>query len=120
MIVAKGTTITDEIYDELASFKAAYEEEISKDRSKIGIFLGYFLMTSIIISVFLLYIYRYSRNHFDQFGKFIFLLSWFVIYSYLVYLIDGITVLSVYMIPFCIIPMVIKHFFDSRLALFTH
>lgn len=120
LIVAAGATITDEVYDQLISYKVAYEQEVSKERSKIGIFIGYFLMISLIMGVFLLYLQRYAHEHFNQIGKFIFLLSPILLYSCLVFLVNQVSFLNAYMIPFCIIPIVIKHFFDSRLALYTH
>ncbi|NJK83838.1 MAG: hypothetical protein HC912_08535 [Saprospiraceae bacterium] len=51
-IVTANGTITDDIYEKLVSFKIAYEQEIAKQRSPLGIFLGYFLLTSLVIGVF--------------------------------------------------------------------
>jgi putative nucleotidyltransferase with HDIG domain len=45
---------------------------------------------------------------------------WLVAFSYLVYAVEQVALLSTYMIPFCIVPIVIKNFYDEQLALFTH
>ncbi len=120
LIVTEGGIITDDVFEKLVSFRSAYEMEITKQRSSIGIFLGYFLLTSLIISVFLLYIRQFARDQLKPFNRFLFIFIWLVIYSYLVFLVDNINALSAYMLPFCIVPILIKHFYDSRLALFTH
>ena len=43
-----------------------------------------------------------------------------MLYSWLVTAVESTDTLSAYLIPFCIIPIVIKTFYDTRLALFTH
>ena len=119
-IVSKGADITDEIYERLTSYQVQYEEDVTKNRSGIGIFGGYFLLTTLIVGVFLFYLQRYHWRYFEQFNKFVFVFMWLAIYGYLVYLIDNVNAMSAYLIPFCIVPIVIKHFGNSQLALFTH
>lgn len=120
LIVPENGIITDEIYDKLLSYREAYKEQVIQDRSPIGIFIGYFILTALIIGVFLLYLQRFAREQFKDPLKLIFLFLWLVIYSYLVYIFDLSNALSAYMIPFCIVPIVIKHFYGTQLALFTH
>ncbi|NJK83839.1 MAG: hypothetical protein HC912_08540 [Saprospiraceae bacterium] len=45
---------------------------------------------------------------------------WLVGYSYLVYLVDNSNIQLAYMLPFCIVPIVVKHFYNGSLALFAH
>lgn len=120
LVIQEKGIVTDEIYEKLDSFKAAYAEQIIQDRSPLGIFFGYFILTSLIIGVFLLYIQRFASEEFKRLGQVIFIFLWLVIYSYLVYIFEQSNALSTYMIPFCIVPIVIKHFYNSRIALFTH
>ncbi len=120
LLVTASGIITDEIYEKLMSFKTAYEQEITKQRSPLGIFLGYFLLTSLVIGVFMLYIQRFAKDQFQHFNQFLFMLMWLVVYSYLVYLVENINIQLVYLLPFCIVPIVVKHFYNSSLALFAH
>ncbi len=120
LLVTASGIITDEIYEKLMSFKMAYEQEITKQRSPLGIFLGYFLLTSLVIGVFVLYIQRFAKDQFQYFNQFLFMLMWLVVYSYLVYLVENIAIQLVYLLPFCIVPIVVKHFYNSSLALFAH
>ncbi|MCB0548439.1 MAG: HDIG domain-containing protein [Phaeodactylibacter sp.] len=120
LIVTKGAYITDDIYQKLASFREQYEEEVTQKQSYLGVFIGYLLLSSLIIGIFLLYVRLYAQPVFASFNKLIFILFWLVGYSYLVYAVEQVGALSTYMIPFCILPIVIKTFYDERLALFTH
>ncbi|MEM1322868.1 MAG: HDIG domain-containing metalloprotein [Bacteroidota bacterium] len=120
LIVTSGGVVTDEIYQNLLSFKEQYEREVSDKKSHLGVFLGYFLLTSLIIGVFLLYLQYHAREVFNHFRQLIFMFLWLVVYSYFVYVLEVNSLLSVYIIPFCIVPIVIRIFYDERLALFAH
>ena len=120
LIVSQGGAITDEVYQELLSFRDQYLQQVSGEQSYWVIFSGYFLLTSIIIGVFILYLRLYSAPIFQKYRQLIFLLLWMVAYSYLVYAVEKTEALSVYIIPFCIVPIVIKIFYTDRLAFCIH
>ncbi len=48
------------------------------------------------------------------------MIVWIALYSYVVSVIDPIENISTYIIPFCVVPIVVKTFFNDRLALFLH
>ncbi len=120
LIIQEDGVITDEIYQKLISFRSKYEEEVSSKKSHWGVFIGYFLLTSLIVGVFLLYLKYHSKKVFQSFSQLLFMLMWLMLYSYLVYVVEQNSSLSSYIIPFCIVPIVVKIFFNDRLALFTH
>lgn len=120
LIIPRDGIVTDDIYHQLTSYKRAYEEELTEKKSHWVVFAGYFLLTSIIMGVFLLYLQFYATQIFHNLGELLFFLVWLVIYSYLVYLVEQLGGLSAYLIPFCIIPIVINTFYNEQLALFTH
>lgn len=119
-IIRKGEVIGEEKLEKLNSFKLAYMKDVTKNRSPRSVFLGYILLTVLIIGIFLLYVQRYSAIQIKYFNQFLFIFIWLALYSYLMYVAESNNVLSGYMIPFCIAPIIIKHFFNGRLALFTH
>jgi putative nucleotidyltransferase with HDIG domain len=120
LIVQKDGVITDDIYQKLLSYKAKYEYEISSQKSHLGVLIGYILLTSLIVGVFILYLRFHAKQVFESFNQLVFMMMWLVVYSYLVFAVEINSNLSVYMIPFCIVPIVIKIFYNDRLALFTH
>lgn len=120
LIIPKNGIITNEIYQRLISFKAQYQEEVTEQRSYTGVFLGYLLLASLIIGVFMTYLATYAKEIFKNFIKLSFVLLWIVVYSYLVYAVENMNDVSIYLIPFCIVPIVIKNFYNDRIAIFTH
>jgi putative nucleotidyltransferase with HDIG domain len=120
LIVPKDGIVTASIYQKLISFKKQYEEEVTADKSDLGVFAGYFILTSLIIGVFIFYLRLFALEIFSRFNKLLFILMWLVVYSYLVFVVEKADILSAYLIPFCIVPIVIKTFYNARLALFTH
>lgn len=120
LIMPANGIINDDNYQKLISFKAKYEEDVTENKSHWGVFAGYFLLTTLIIGVFMMYVRTYAREVIQKNHKLIFILLWFIVFSYLVFTIEKTDVLSSYIIPFCIVPIIIKHFFSERLAFFTH
>jgi putative nucleotidyltransferase with HDIG domain len=120
LIATKDGIITEEIYQKLVSFQKKYEEEVSNKSSFYGVFAGYFLLTCLIMMVFIVYVKTYEKDVFAKFNRLMFILLWFIAYSYLVWAIEKSGNLSSYLIPFCIVPIIIKHFYSDRIAFFTH
>jgi putative nucleotidyltransferase with HDIG domain len=120
MIIPKDGIVTDEAYQKLSSLKEQYERELLSSRSKLNIFLGYFLLTSLIVGLLVLYVASHARSVFHSVPNMLFLFLWLVVYSYAVYAVERTNVLSAYLVPFCILPIVVKTFFTVRLAFFTH
>ncbi|MEO1625209.1 MAG: HDIG domain-containing metalloprotein [Bacteroidota bacterium] len=120
LIIANGGVVTDDIYQNILSFKEQYEQEVNFQKSDVGVFIGYFLLTTLIIGVFVLYLQFHAPQVFSRFVNLVFLMLWPVLYCYLVYIVEPNQSLSVYMIPFAIVPLIIRIFFSGRLALFSH
>ena len=120
LVIPKDGIVTDEIYRSLTSFKDAYDDEITMQKSYWGVFAGYLLLTSLLIGILLLYLRHSARDIFNTFSKLLFILMWVVGFSYFVYVTETTDNISAYMIPFCIVPIVLKNFFNQRVALFVH
>ncbi|HKK75881.1 MAG TPA: HDIG domain-containing protein [Saprospiraceae bacterium] len=120
LIVNRGDNINDQVYQKLLSLEKQYENNMMANRSRLLIFIGYFLLTSLIIGVFVLYLINFASDIFNSTVKLIFIFMWLVLYSYLVTAVESTELLNAYLIPFCIVPIVIKTFYQERLALFTH
>ncbi|MCB0643685.1 MAG: hypothetical protein KDC44_18685, partial [Phaeodactylibacter sp.] len=119
-IVSKGDRISKEIYRKLYSFESEYLETAKSRNSYLIVFAGYFLMTSLILGVFMLYVQFYAKDIFKKFNRLLFILIWIAAFSYLTYAIEQAESLSPYIIPFCIVPIVLKIFYSDQLAFFTH
>ncbi len=120
LIVQKGATITSETLRKLDSYKEQYLAESSVSQAQWGIFAGHVVLTCLIIGLFLIYVRRVFPDIWVSFRKMAFILMWFGVYSYLVYLSESTAIYSAYLIPFCIVPIVLSTFYNQALALFAH
>jgi len=120
LIVAKGTVIDEEIYQKLLSFKETYEAQIKTVGDNRLVFLGQVLIVSFIISLLMIFLYLFRKDIFADNRQLSLLLL--VITFMLLALTWAIKVNlpSLYYIPFCIVPIIIRILFDTRLALYLH
>ncbi len=120
LIVPKGGIITSSVHQKLLSYRQRYESDYLSSRKFYLIFIGYALLTSLILTLFLFYLQHHATVIFKKLRWVIFLLSWIVLYVYLMYAIKASDVLHPYMVPFCIAPIVIKNFSRRELAFIAH
>lgn len=118
LIVPRFGVISETVQLKLESLKEHFEIEIAQ--RSWGIYFGYFLLTALVIGLYAAFLYLYCRPLFNNWYELTFLLAWFPVFAYLVFIITRIDALSVYIIPFGIVPILVKTFYDKWLALFTH
>lgn len=120
LIVAKGTMVNSAIFQKLESLRAAYEEDAKVAGSRNLVLLGQFLLAGLIIALLMVFLYLFRRDIFDDNRQLSLILI--VITGMLVSLSWAIRIKvpSVYYIPFCIVPIIIRILFDTRLALNIH
>ncbi len=82
-------------------------------------FLGYLLLILLIIGALILYLQFNHPTVFQGLNNLGFILLFPAIIALLVYFLEG-NGMSIYLIPFCVVPIIIMNFFDERLALFVH
>jgi putative nucleotidyltransferase with HDIG domain len=120
LIATQGEVVTDQTVRKLESYKIAYQKEVGVSTSIYYIFAGYFLLTLMIIGVLLLYLQFHAREVYEKWTRLSFILMWIAIFAYLVYILERTETLSTYVLPFAIVPIIIKNFYKERLAMFVH
>jgi cyclic-di-AMP phosphodiesterase PgpH len=120
LIIEKGERITSEKYRVLQSVKEEYEARPGSGRSGFWLVLGQILIVSTLLGMLLLFLILLRKDLFEDAIKLSFLFTLLVAMVFLAAMITRLTDLSVYILPFCILPIIIRAFFDTRLALFAH
>ena len=120
LIISNGDPISKETFNALNSYKKFYKENITANRSPWVVFFGYLLLTCLIIGALIFYLLSYFPDIYHNNRKLLFILIWPLLFSSIIYMVESSYGLSSYLIPFCIIPIVIKNFYTDRLALFVH
>lgn len=119
-IILENGIVTDEIYRTLLSLQAEYEENVSREKDGLAVFFGYLLLTSLSLVIFMFFIRFYLPEVFADFSTLLFVFIWFVVFGWLVYAAENLADISVWVIPFSLVPILIKTFINDRLAFFTH
>lgn len=120
LIVARGSVINQDIYQKLESFKSAFDDSVRVNGNPRLVLLGQFLLVSIVISLLMVFLYLFRKDiYYDNRLVSLILL---VITAMLATLSLAIRVQlpNFYYIPYCIVPIIIRILFDTRLALNIH
>ncbi|OYX94767.1 MAG: transmembrane HD family protein [Sphingobacteriia bacterium 35-40-5] len=120
LVVAKGTMVNAGIYQKLESLRAAYEEDAKVAGDRRLVLLGQLLLAGLIISLLMVFLYLFRKDIYADNRQISLILL--VITGMLITLSWAIRIKapSVYYIPFCIVPIIIRILFDTRLALNIH
>lgn len=120
LIVAEGAVVTPEIYQKLESLRTAYEKDASVMGDRKQIFIGQLLLAGLVLALLMVFLLLFRKDIFmDNRQMSLILLivaSMLVILSWAIKL----KIPSLYYIPYCIVPIIIRILFDTRLALNIH
>src|SRR5690606_35346774 len=120
LIVANGTTVNNEIFQKIESLRKAYEEEARIGGDRTLLLFGQFLVVALMVTLLFVYVYLFRKNIYHN-NRLIFLIL-IVITGMSAMLAWAITIKlpSLYYIPYCIVPVIVRLLFDTRLALNIH
>lgn len=120
VIINQGERISDQIYEKLVSYRAIYQDNIQTQASFWSVFGGFAVQVGLVVVLLFLYLRRFFPRVYSRSSNLILILLWPVLYAILVRTVDVSAVISAWLIPFCIVPIVIRIFFTERLAFFVH
>jgi putative nucleotidyltransferase with HDIG domain len=120
LVIANGTMVNTGTYQKLESLRGAYEEDAKVAGDKRLIFLGQLLLVGLVISILMVFLYLFRKDIYADNRQISLILL--VITGMLLTLSWAIRIKvpSVYYIPFCIVPIIIRILFDTRLAKNIH
>ncbi|NLK16306.1 MAG: HDIG domain-containing protein [Bacteroidales bacterium] len=119
-IVSKGDVITQKEYIVLESLKAEYKSRGRQDATQIWLFVGRFL-TSLISAILLISFMVYFRKELLQYNsKLVFVIFLSLISLTVAHFVAKGDSIDIYLIPFAIVPILIRVFFDARFAILIY
>lgn len=120
LIIAKNNVIDDEIYQKLQSFKEIYEAQTKTIGDSKLVYFGQILLVGFIVSLLMVFLKLFRKDIFaDNRQLTLILLVTTIMLLSLTWAIK-LNLPSLYYIPFCIVPIIIRILFDTRLALYLH
>ena len=117
LIISRGELVNEYRFRVLESLRYEFGVKVGSYNSWLLI-LGQILLVSASFLILFLFLYNFRREVLDSFQKTMFIVLLILVFIILTRVILLMPELSVYLIPFAIIPVVIRTFYDPRLALF--
>jgi cyclic-di-AMP phosphodiesterase PgpH len=119
-IVRKGELISKQKFLMIKSYQKFLNDQYFSTSRLILNYLGYLILSMLIIGILATYIFFYDRKIFENLNELSFVLGGVMFMAIVTYFVKKQTSLDLMVIPFCIVPIVVKNFFNDRLALFSH
>ena len=120
LIISKGEVVEGEKFQILKSLEAEYQTQVWNDSNYLLIVVAYTVLVALALLMLLLFLRKYRLDVFKNNTKVTFIFFNIILMVLLTTLIIDFNSAYVYIIPICILPLVLKAFFDARLGLFTH
>ena len=120
LIIAQGEVVDDEQFNVLNSLRMEFLSRDLDRSSSNWIVFGYSILMLLIFSLLIMFLNKYRIVIYNDNRKLT-----FIFFNILLIIVLSTIVLKynpkfIYAVPICITPLVIKVFFDTRLALFIH
>ena len=120
VIISKGELVTEANFQKIESYRSRYESENWQENSESWLSLGQILLVLVALSILYLFLQQFRVEVFNDNKKVSFILTLIILMVFMA----SLSLLAynklIFLMPFCLLPIIIKAFFDTRLALFTH
>ncbi|SJZ48308.1 HD family phosphohydrolase [Porphyromonas circumdentaria] len=119
-IISKGDVIDDYTYNVLKSYKKMFEERSGADRTFLGRVIGLFVIIMILLGALWAYFILFRNSIFQNAKNAVFIAGSILIFVLITEIAVSLWHFDVYIIPYIILPLLVRIFFDSRSAFFVH
>jgi putative nucleotidyltransferase with HDIG domain len=119
-IISKGELVTEENFSILQSLRKEYESKLGDSNQSLWIVIGQAILVVLLFYAIFIFLKNVSKNVYNNnldIGFITIIVVGFVAITTLVLRFEEI---SIYVVPYCIIPLLIRTFFGNRLALFVY
>ncbi len=120
LVIAKGAVVEAEDLNILNSLKKEFESELWANDNFYYILSGYTVLVALVLMMLLLFLKKYRREIYEDNTKVTFIFFNVVLMVFVTTLVVQYNEAYIFVVPLCILPLIIKTFFDARLALFVH
>jgi putative nucleotidyltransferase with HDIG domain len=118
-IIAKGEVVEGEKLKILQSLQLEYESQTWTQTNTAWIILGYTLLVSVPVLLLFVFLWRTRPLVFENNKRITFLCVIILLMVLLTKAVVDVNPLYVYAVPICMLPLLLRTFFDTRIALFS-
>ncbi len=120
LIIARGELVTQSDFLIIESLRREYESNPNVVKDYLVVYLGQLLLICLIFMALYWFIYYFRKDILINWRQTIFTLGLIVVMVGLTRAASTHEAVSIYVIPFVLVPIFLKTFFDIRYALFVH
>ena len=120
VVVLKGEIIDDVRFQKLESLRAEMKNQEFSSSARWMMLMGHFILVSLAMTMLVLFLFLFRKDIFDDNRRIVLLMLLIVMITYLFLWARKANLFDMYLVPVCILPIIIRAFFDTRTALFTH
>lgn len=117
-IISKGDVVKGDKYRILQSLKKSYQERVGT--SNVLILIGQVIFVFVSMLMLFLFLWNFRREILEDSLKTTFMLFLVLFFIAVSSLLVRFSDISLYIVPFALLPIIIRTFYDARLALFIH
>jgi putative nucleotidyltransferase with HDIG domain len=120
VIISKGSVVNDEVYQKLQSYKKAFEDNARINGNPRLVLAGQFLLVTITIALLMIFLYLFRKDIYADNRLVSLILLVITAMLFTLSMAIKLELPNLYYIPYCIVPIIIRILFDTRLALNIH
>ena len=119
-IIDRGEIVSERTYDILRSLKQISDKEAGSVQKQGSLILGISVLVIALMASFFLFLFYFRKDIYARIKDVIFLLSMLSLFVFLTEICISYNLFNIYIIPYAMIPITVRTFFDSRTAHITH
>jgi len=119
-IIDRGEIVNEELFLILQSMKIEHDQRRASFQRSTLVLIGEIAVITGLIVIFFLFLNLFRSRIFNNLKNLIFINLMMIIIIALSSMVIQLTTVSYFIIPFALLPIIIRVFFDSRTALFAH
>ena len=118
VLLHKNDVITEDQVQILKSYNQAISEQ-ETETTQLSIIVGQFLACTLILGIMMLFLAFFRKSIFSQNTQVTFIFLIILLIIIITSIVAKYNVGYIYAVPFCLVPILIRVFFDSRTSLFN-
>ncbi|MBK9673318.1 MAG: HDIG domain-containing protein [Bacteroidetes bacterium] len=119
-IISRGDMVDTESYTILNSLKSEYLAQLGATSNFYFILSGQFILVGICLLMLFIFFFLFRAEIFYDNHRITFVMLIICLMVLMASLANKFNIPSIYLLPFCILPVMMRTFFDTRIAMFTH
>jgi len=120
LVISKGELITNDKLQVLQSLRQEYEAKLGSSFKYAGILAGHIILLSVSMFSLFLFLLFFRKEVFNEQKKIVLILLMIISIVLTMMLVVRFNPEFIYLVPVCLVPIVVGIFNDTRLALFSH